>query len=176
MTYDDVGPGAGIAISDFNHGNTGLVGGAMLCNEFIRLPYQFVGQVPPDVPRWGQAHKEFMRHFYRRSMAVQGPTQEVPAFHNRLQLDPKIRDHWGIPVARLSGSNHAKNVETGFAMARNAEKWLKEAGAIKTWLKRPGHGTDRRPAPGRHLPHGFGPEGRPWSTRGAACMTSTTSM
>ncbi|MCX6620046.1 MAG: GMC family oxidoreductase [Acidobacteria bacterium] len=138
VTYDDVGPGAGIAISDFNHGNPGLVGGAMLCNEFIRLPYQFVSMQAPGVPRWGKGHKDFVRQFYRRSINVQGPTQEVPSFQNRVQLDPKVRDYWGVPVARLSGANHPKNVETGLAMAGKAEKWLKEAGAIRTWLKRPG--------------------------------------
>jgi len=39
-TYDDLGPGASIAICDYNHGNPGLAGGGMLANEFIRLPYQ----------------------------------------------------------------------------------------------------------------------------------------
>ena len=37
-TYDDIGPGASIAITDYNHGTPGLCGGGMLANEFIRLP------------------------------------------------------------------------------------------------------------------------------------------
>ena len=37
-TYDDVGPGASIAVSDYNHGTPGLCGGGLLANEFIRLP------------------------------------------------------------------------------------------------------------------------------------------
>ena len=53
-TYDDIGPGASIAVCDYNHGNPGLIGGAMLANEFIRLPYQFVSAAPPGVPQWGQ--------------------------------------------------------------------------------------------------------------------------
>jgi len=56
-TYDDLGPGASIAISDYNHGNPGLAGGAMLANEFIRLPYQFMAQIPPWVSRWGGSTK-----------------------------------------------------------------------------------------------------------------------
>ncbi len=71
-TYDDVGPGAQIAICDYNHGNPGLVGGAMLANEFIRLPYQFLGQVPPYVPRWGAAHKEWVRNAFKRTMVGDG--------------------------------------------------------------------------------------------------------
>ena len=77
-TYDDLGPGASIAICDYNHGNPGLAGGAMLANEFIRLPYQFMTQVPPWVPRWGRKHKEFVRDAYKRTIAVQGPVQEMP--------------------------------------------------------------------------------------------------
>src|SRR5690606_17617025 len=60
--YDDVGPGASIAICDYNHGNPGLVGGAMLCNEFIRLPIQIINSLPAGTPSWGKGHKEWMRN------------------------------------------------------------------------------------------------------------------
>ena len=73
MTYDDLGPGASIAICDFNHGNPGLAGGGMLANEFIRLPYQFMGLVPPWIPRWGPEHKEFVRTAFKRTIVDQGP-------------------------------------------------------------------------------------------------------
>ena len=73
-------PGRGIAICDFNHGNPGLRGGAMLANEFIRLPYQFSGRPSARDAAWGKAHKDFMRRYYRRTIAVQGPTQEMPVF------------------------------------------------------------------------------------------------
>jgi choline dehydrogenase-like flavoprotein len=141
ITYDDLGPGVSIAISDFNHGNPGIVGGAMLANEFIRLPYQFASMAVPEIPSWGLAHKNFMRDWYRRSVAVQGPTQEIPLADSRVEVDPKVKDFWGIPVARLSGGRHPKTLETSLAMAHNAEKWLKEAGAIRTWLKTAGQGT-----------------------------------
>jgi choline dehydrogenase-like flavoprotein len=139
--YDDLGPGASIAISDYNHGNPGLIGGAMLANEFIRLPYQFVGAPPPEVPQWGRAHKEFMRQWYRRSIAIQGPTQEVPIAESRVEVDPKVKDYWGLPVARLSGGKHPKTTETATAMTQRAEAWLREAGAIRTWPRLPGRGT-----------------------------------
>jgi choline dehydrogenase-like flavoprotein len=135
--YDDLGPGASIAISDFNHGNPGLVGGGVLCNEFIRLPYQFSSMTPPYLPRWGKAHKDFMRQGYRRCISVQGPAQEMPVFEARVQVDPRVKDDWGIPVARLSGSNHPHTVEVGRFLVSKAEAWLKEAGAITTWPKPP---------------------------------------
>jgi choline dehydrogenase-like flavoprotein len=138
--YDDLGPGASIAICDYNHGNRGLVGGGLLCNEFIRLPYHFAMLRTPGVPAWGAAHKEFMRKAYKRTIAVHGPVQEMPVFDSRVQVDPRVRDYWGIPVARLSGTNHPHTVEVGKFIAAKAEAWLKEAGAVLTWLKLPGRG------------------------------------
>lgn len=136
-TFDDLGPGASIAISDYNHGNPGLAGGAMLANEFIRLPYQFMAQVPPWVARWGQEHKEFVRDAYRRTIVVTGPVQEMPLFDARVQVDAKVKDRWGIPVARLSGGRHPHTIEIGRYIAGKAEEWLKEAGAVQTWKRTP---------------------------------------
>ena len=137
-TYDDIGPGANIAICDYNHGNPGLRGGAMLANEFIRLPYQAV-YMPPNGVRWGKAHKDFMRKAYRRTIKVMGPTQEMPVFDSRVQLDPSLRDFWGMPVAQLSGYRHPHTLEIAGVMAKKAELWLKEAGAIQTWRNLPGN-------------------------------------
>lgn len=138
--YDDIGPGAGIAICDFNHGNKGLIGGGMLANEFIRLPYQFLNMRAPGVPRWGLAHKQYMRQFYRRSMSVMGPVQEMPVFESRIQVDPKVKDYWGIPVACMSGHRHPNDLVVAEFLSSQAAMWLQEAGATTTWRFLPGKG------------------------------------
>lgn len=137
-TFDDLGPGASIAICDYNHGNPGLVGGALLCNEFIRLPIHFCGMTPPGMRRWGAAHKDYMRKYYKRSTAVMGPVQEMPVLDARVQVDPRVKDYWGIPVARLSGHRHELDLVTAKYISEKAERWLKEAGAIQTWARLPG--------------------------------------
>jgi choline dehydrogenase-like flavoprotein len=139
-TYDDVGPGANIAICDFNHGNPGLRGGGLLANEFIRLPYQFASQVPKRVAGWGKAHKDFMRKAYKHHITVMGPVQEMPLFDSRVEIDPKVRDHWGIPVARLSGRRHPHTLEIARFLSGKAAIWLKEAGAVEIWQSIPGQG------------------------------------
>ena len=138
--YDDVGPGASVAICDYNHGNPGLAGGAMLCNEFIRLPIQNINAMPPGVPSWGKEHKTFMRRFYRHHIGFRGPTQEIPNASSRVEVDPKVTDFWGIPVARMSGAKHPHTLEIASAMCLKAEAVLKEAGAIQTWQNRAGAG------------------------------------
>ncbi|MGD1105804.1 MAG: GMC family oxidoreductase [Terracidiphilus sp.] len=133
-TYDDVGPGASIAVSDYNHGTLGLCGGGMLANEFIRLPIQMVDRMPGDTPRWGLAHKQAMRRFFKRNIVVMGPTQQIPTSDARVTLDPTVRDKWGIPVARISGNVHPQTFEIGLVQAQRAQAWLKEAGAVTTLI------------------------------------------
>ncbi len=133
-TYDDVGPGASIAISDYNHGTPGMCGGGMLANEFIRLPIHMTDRLPANTPRWGLGHKQAMRAWHKRSIVIIGPTQQIPTENGRVTLDPTVKDKWGLPVARFSGNVHPHTFEIGELQAKRAEAWLKEAGAIHTAL------------------------------------------
>jgi choline dehydrogenase-like flavoprotein len=139
--FDDVGAGACIAVCDFNHGNQGLKGGGALCNAFIRLPFQFTSVRPPGAARWGKAHKDFQRDYYKRSFGFRGPVQEMPVFESRVEIDPAEKDHWGIPIPRISGHRHPHDIELSEFMASKAEELLKEAGAIQTWVNVPGSGV-----------------------------------
>jgi choline dehydrogenase-like flavoprotein len=139
--YEEAGPGACVAFCDFNHNNPGFHGGGMLCNEFIALPYLYSNSHhPPGAPRWGLAHKEFQRHYYKRTMTVMGPVQELPVAEARVTIDPAVKDYWGIPVVRLSGQRHPLDLETARFLSGKAEKLLKEAGAFQTWTFGPGKG------------------------------------
>ena len=117
----------------------------MLCNQFITHPYAFAQKRPPGAPSWGKAHKTFQRSFFKRSIGVHGPVQEMPMFESRVEVDPGVKDYWGIPVARLSGYRHPHTIEICRYVASRAEAWLKEAGAFQTWLMIPGAGLGGGP-------------------------------
>jgi len=71
-----------------------------------------------------------MRRYYRRHIVVVGPTQEIPIWDARVQLDPKVRDYWGIPVLRFDmafGENERKMIKD---MADCGEEMLKAVGAV----------------------------------------------
>lgn len=137
--YDGVGPGISTATIQFNHGNSGVIGGAMMADDFIELPVIFwARQLPSDLPRWGMANKHFMRDNYTRVMRVTGPVQEIPSPEARVTVDPSIRDRWEIPVARLSGTTHMETVRTSAFMFERAKEWLQASGAIRVWGEPPG--------------------------------------
>ncbi len=132
--HDGLGPGVSIATCAYNHGNPGVVGGAMLANEFIKLPIIHQRMPwPPGVPRWGLAAKRFMRESYTRTVHIQGPVQEIPSPESRVSVDPLVRDRWGLPVARLSGATHPQTVRTADYIRLRAEEWLRASGAGTVW-------------------------------------------
>lgn len=141
-TYDGTGPGARFALCDFNHGNSGIKGGGMLANEFIRLPYLFSrSMIPPRLKKWGSEYKHWIAKNYKRTIPVKGPGQEMPMWETRVEVDSNLRDAWGIPVAKLTGRRHSHDIEVGKFIASKAEQLLKAAGAIETWTTTPGRGN-----------------------------------
>ncbi|MEO6569668.1 MAG: GMC family oxidoreductase [Opitutaceae bacterium] len=130
----NLGPGVTIATTQFNHGNPGVIGGAMLANDFVKLPIIFWrSSLPPDVPRWGLANKRAMRDLYLRGIDVRGPVQEIPSPDSRVTLDPRVRDVFGLPAARLSGTTHPETVRTANFIRFRAEEWLRASGAERVW-------------------------------------------
>lgn len=128
-TYDDLGPGASIAVCELQPREFGIrerrAAGERVHSSALPVCFPQCGRNP-----WlGAGHKDFMRRYNRSSISVMGPMQEMPVFDSRVQVDPKVKDHWGIPGARLCGHRHPNDLwETNFMFAK-AEAWLKEVGA-----------------------------------------------
>ena len=152
------GPGVTIATTDFNHGNPGIIGGAMLADDFVFTPMMFwQAQWPDGTPRWGQGAKDFMRTSFHHVTQARGPVQEIPSPHARVQLDPNVRDSRGRPVARMSGTTHFETVRTARFMRTKAEEWLWASGAKQVWGRAPQLALSGSSASGRHRPHGHRP-------------------
>jgi choline dehydrogenase-like flavoprotein len=139
IVTNNVGPGVSISTCQFNHGNPGIIGGGMLANEFTKLPIIYWRSAfRPGMRRWGQAAKDYVRKNFLRSVHVQGPVQDIPSPQGRVTVDPHVRDQWGLPVARLSGTEHPETVRTAIFMAKKAEEWIRAAGAKEVWSSIPG--------------------------------------
>jgi choline dehydrogenase-like flavoprotein len=132
--YARKGPGVTIATTDYTHGLPGVVGGAMLADDFVMLPIIFWDYaLPADMPRWGQAPHDFMRRNFRQVAQVKGPVHETPNPDCRIELHPTKRDKWGRPSVRLSGLTHPETTRTAAALLDKAKDWLRAAGAVSVW-------------------------------------------
>ncbi len=136
--WDGIGPGATTATIEWSHDNVDekgerIIGGGMLADDFICLPLSVLkGRVPVEVPRWGLAHKEWMRRHYTRMLLITGPVQEIPSPEGRVSVDPDVCDRWGLPVARMSGTTHPETLRTYDFMRLRAEEWARACGAEDT--------------------------------------------
>jgi len=137
--YDGQGPGAHLATCQFSHGNPGVIGGGMLADELTTLPIiVWKNCLPPDVPKWGIENKRWMRENYRKLLRVMGPVQDIPSPEGRVTLDSSVRDKYGIPVVRVSGTTHSETVKTARFMWEKSREWVKATGAVKIWGNPPG--------------------------------------
>lgn len=131
---DGMGPGPAIATCAFVHDNPGVIGGAMLANEFVKLPMMFwLTAQEPDTPRWGLAAKHAMRDAYCRTSQIFGPVQEIPTASSRVTLADDVIDGLGRPVARLAGAQHPETLRTAEVIRARAEEWMHASGARRVW-------------------------------------------
>jgi choline dehydrogenase-like flavoprotein len=130
------GPGPSIAINDF----IGGLGGGHIYNFYVHHPIGFARRRPPGAARWGLAHKEFQRRYFQRYLHLNADVQDMPQEINRVEIDPSIRDYWGIPVARVTHKFHPLDHEHSEFISAREREILKEAGAIEVWSaeRRPG--------------------------------------
>jgi choline dehydrogenase-like flavoprotein len=130
----DKGPGPSMAFNDWNHSHApGIPGGGYIYNYYCTLPIEFAQVRPPGEPAWGKAHKEFQRRYFHRYLHLGSNCQALPQEANCVDLDPQVRDAWGMPVARITHSWGKIDYQIADFVMDKGEQLLKEAGAIKTW-------------------------------------------
>jgi choline dehydrogenase-like flavoprotein len=135
------GPGPSIAFNDWNHPRSREIpGGGYIYNYYCTLPIEFTYYRPPGEASWGKAHKEFQRRWFRHFLHLGSNCQALPQERNCVDLDPKVRDAWGIPVARITHSWMDVDIKIAEFVMDKQERLLQEAGAIRTWRLHNGRG------------------------------------
>jgi choline dehydrogenase-like flavoprotein len=93
---------------------------------------------------WGRAHHSAYRAMINHRVGIGVACDDLPEAHNRVTLDPVLKDSHGIPAPRIDytiGENTRRMMEHGIA---RAEEILTAAGATqlhcsRTVLNYPGH-------------------------------------
>lgn len=76
----------------------------------------------PGRPAWGAAAKQSDREYFRHSMKIGICLHDLPVENNRVDLDPTVKDGWGLPAARITHKSHANDLALAkWQIAKNAE-------------------------------------------------------
>ena len=86
--------------------NRGYIGGGIIATTQIGQP---INMIMPGKPAWGQAAKNSDRDFFNYSMKIGFILQDMPQETNRVDLDPDVKDMWGLPVARITNNPHVND-------------------------------------------------------------------
>lgn len=85
--------------------------------------------LPEGVPRWGKTFKDFLVRYYNRHMAVSALCEDLPVESNRIELDPTVKDQWGLPVPRIIYADHPNTIAMQKFMVARIKEILQAAGA-----------------------------------------------
>jgi choline dehydrogenase-like flavoprotein len=132
-----LGPGHSIATLDHVHADSIPWGGGVLVDLMSVLPLTSATDPTEGVPRWGAAHKQWMRDRRPHAFGVFGMGQEIPSQTSAVTL-AGVLDRWGRPGARLRKSVHPASREVEVGMADYGARWLRAAGAQDVHRQRGG--------------------------------------
>jgi choline dehydrogenase-like flavoprotein len=112
----------------------GFYGGAHLDS---RGPYQPIAfgltGLAPDRPRWGSGFKKALQEDFTHTMGINAFVTSLPLETNTIDLDPELKDPWGLPALRLTYKEHPDDLKARQFMSDRAVDILQAADALKAW-------------------------------------------
>ena len=66
-------------------------------------------------------------------MDIFGHSTSLPVASNRVELDPQLRDAWGVPALRVTYRDHPDDVQMMKFLQSRALELLEAAGALQRW-------------------------------------------
>jgi gluconate 2-dehydrogenase alpha chain len=91
---------------NFDHAGLGFIRGAQISIGTGNLeggPISLTTVAPPPgIPRWGAAYRDFLATYFARHAAMVAQTENLPYPDQVIDLDPNVRDAWGLPAPRLT--------------------------------------------------------------------------
>jgi len=124
---------------NFDQSKLGFIRGAQISVDTDNLQGGPIGTAigmnpPPGVPRWGAAYRDFLAAYFARHASLVGQTENLAYPDQTIDLDPNLRDEFGLPAPRVTYDwrrpNERARVE--FILSR-LEEIGRAMGGSKVW-------------------------------------------
>jgi choline dehydrogenase-like flavoprotein len=110
----------------------GFAGGCHVACAGVGIPLPINWSLPGR-PAWGTEAKQIDRDFFNHSFAIAMVVHDMPQHENRVELDEKVKDAWGLPVARITNKIHENDLKMGRWIIDHNAEILDAAGAKKVY-------------------------------------------
>ena len=110
----------------------GCYGGGGLDARSGPMPLVWGAFAPPPGRRWGAPLKALLGSM-PRAMVVATHGTSLPLASNRIDLDPQLRDAWGLPALRMTYRDHPDDLRFAHFLQDRGVEIMQAAGAIDVW-------------------------------------------
>jgi choline dehydrogenase-like flavoprotein len=126
--------GAGIVDYVPSDPKRGFYGGGRLTARGYDTPISYgLNGLSPGNARWGAAYKKALREEANHKMNISSFVTQLPLETNRVDLDPDVKDEWGLPAMRITIQSHPDDVKNMEFFTQKSVEILQAAGAKKVW-------------------------------------------
>jgi len=115
----------------------GWYGGGRLTARGQMSPIQYGLSGPHNAPRWGAGYKKALIEQANRRMSLTNFISQLPLETNMVDLDPEVKDAWGLPAMRITTTSHENDMRGVRFFIEKSVEILKAAGASEVWADAP---------------------------------------
>jgi choline dehydrogenase-like flavoprotein len=117
----------------YNHDpKRGFYGGGGLDSRIGPMPLAWALFAPPPGRQWGADFKSLLEAL-PRAMIVATHGTSLPLASNMVDLDPELKDAWGMPALRVTYRDHPDDLAFARFMQDRSVEIMQAAGAQDVW-------------------------------------------
>ena len=132
--YKGVVTGAGIVDYVPSDPKRGFYGGGRMTARGFDTPINYgLRGLRPGAARWGALYKKALREEAGHKMSIQCFVTQLPVETNRVDLDPEVKDDWGLPAMRITSTSHPDDIKNMEFFRQKSIEILEAAGGTNVW-------------------------------------------
>ena len=113
----------------------GFYGGGRMTARGFTSPIAYGLGGVHGAPSWGVAYKKALIEQANRKMSIANFITQMPVETNCVDLDPEVKDAWGLPAMRITSASHANDFKAMEFFRDKSVEILKAAGAKEVWAE-----------------------------------------
>ncbi len=111
----------------------GWYGGGRMTARGQQSPIQYGLSGPRNAPSWGAGYKKALIEQANRRLTMVNFISQLPVEANMVDLDPEMKDAWGLPALRITTTSHENDFKAMRFFIDKSVEILKAAGANEVW-------------------------------------------
>jgi choline dehydrogenase-like flavoprotein len=132
--YKGVVTGAGIVDFVPSDPKRGFYGGGRMTARGFDTPISYgLRGLHPDSPKWGAGYKKALMAEANHKFTITSFVTQQPLETNRVDLDPGVKDDWGLPALRITSTSHPDDFKSMEFFRQKSIEILEAVGAKRIW-------------------------------------------